>query len=356
VDGYVDVLAALAREMLDGWRVGQTRDMAQEMKQLALRITSNILFGLNDHPLAQAIETAFEDWLELNHQVSFVGTLPIDIAAGSYELMLAKAEKLEQVLQELVQHKRSGDRDTLALLLQACAAGHITQQEVVGQATHLFNAAYHTTTYALTWSLFLLSQHPAEMMRVLDELETVIEGDVPTAGEVSRLIYLEWAIRESLRLLPPVIYYPRVCMTPVKFGNFPVPRGTLVIGSHYITHHMEEVFPEPQRFNPERWRTWASSPYAYIPFGGGPRMCLGAPFAMLVLKQTLALIFREFRLLVVPGARIERRCSLTLGLRHGLPMRLWQQDGRFSTSAVVGDIHEMVELPAVHVPVEAAVA
>jgi cytochrome P450 len=260
------------------------------------------------------------------------------------------------VLLELVRHKRSRDYDVLALLLQARADGYITQQEVVGQATHLFNAAYHTTTYALTWSLFLLSQHPAEMMRVLDELETVLDGDVPTADELPRLTYLDWAIRESLRILPPVVYYPRVCVEPVKLGNFSMPRGTLVIGSHYVTHHMEEIFPEPERFNPERWRTWIPSPYAYIPFGAGPRMCLGAPFAMLVLKQTLAMIFREFRLSAIAGARIERRCSLTLGLRDGLPMRVWKQDGRFSTSAVVGDIHEMVELPAVAVPVAAAVA
>ena len=132
---------------------------------------------------------------------------------------------------------------------------------------------------------------------------------------------------------------------PVALGPFNLPQGTLVVTSHYVTHHMPELFPEPECFRPDRWLQAAPSPYAYLPFGAGPRMCLGAPFATLMLKVALPMILQRFRLTVVPGARIDRRSTLTLGPRFGIPMLIENQDRRFTASPVAGDIHEMVELP-----------
>jgi cytochrome P450 len=118
----------------------------------------------------------------------------------------------------------------------------------------------------------------------------------------------------------------------------------MVVASHYITHHMPDLYPEPERFRPDRWLEIAPSPYAYLPFGAGSRMCLGAPFALLMLKVSLSIMLQRYRLTVVPGSRIDRHCTLTLGPLQGIPMQIHLQDGNFSSSPVAGNIHDLVDL------------
>jgi cytochrome P450 len=155
-------------------------------------------------------------------------------------------------------------------------------------------------------------------------------------------------------VLPPVVYSPRVNMAPTAFGPYQLAKGTMVVASHYITHHLPEIFPQPERFLPDRWLRTAPSPYAYMPFGAGSRMCVGAPFALLMLKIAVPVIVQRFRLSVEPGVRIDRHCTLTLGPRPGIPVTVHEQDRRFSASAVQGNIHELVELPGGTLEREAA--
>lgn len=348
VESYHEFFVSLTGQFLADWQPGQTRDIAHEMKEYALAITSKLLFGLEDLTTAHAIEPVFDEWLELNHETFFSAILPVDARAGRYERLLEVAENLESHLQVLVREGSAltTDRqDVLSILLQAQAAGTLGPVEVVGHMHTLFNAAYHTTTAALTWTLFLLAQHPAVMLDLVDEFTGALAGEAPAPGQLAGLALLDRVIKESLRLLPPVVYAPRMTMKPVALGPFTLPLGTMVVTSHYVTHHLPELFPEPESFRPNRWLQAAPSPYAYLPFGGGPRMCLGAPFAMLMLKVALPMILQRFRLTVVPGARIDRRSTLTLGPRFGIHMLIEKQDRRFTASPVVGDIHEMVELP-----------
>jgi cytochrome P450 len=348
VDSYHEFFVSLTRQFLADWQPGQTRDIAHEMKEYALAITSKLLFGLDDLTTARAIEPVFDEWMELNHETFFSAILPIDARAGRYERLLEVAENLEAHLKELVREGsalKTDRQDVLSILLEAQAAGSLQPIEVVGHMHTLFNAAYHTTTAALTWTLFLLAQHPAVMLDLLDEFTGALAGEAPTPSQLAGLTLLDRVIKESLRVLPPVVYAPRMSMKPVALGPFNLPQGTLVVTSHYVTHHMPELFPEPECFRPDRWLQAAPSPYAYLPFGAGPRMCLGAPFATLMLKVALPMILQRFRLTVVPGARIDRRSTLTLGPRFGIPMLIENQDRRFTASPVAGDIHEMVELP-----------
>jgi cytochrome P450 len=348
VESYRDLLSQLTEQFLAGWQPGLELDMARALKEFSLRVTSKVLFGVEDFGVAQAIEGAFDEWVELNHATFFAAFLPIDCPDGCYEKLLEAGERLEPLLLELVRQKRAAradGNDVLTLLLQLRDAGELCDADVVGHMHTLFNAAYHTSTAALTWTVFLLAQHPRAMRQLVDELDGTLAGDAPLPAQLGRLPVLDRVIKESLRLLPPVVYSPRVSLRPVHVGSYYLPRGTMVVASHYITHHLPEIYPEPERFMPDRWLGEAPSPYAYLPFGAGPRMCIGTPFAVLFLKVSLALICQRFRLTVVPGACIDRHSNLTLGPRTAVPMRIWRQDRRFSTSAVRGDIHDLVQFP-----------
>jgi cytochrome P450 len=288
--------------------------------------------------------------MELNHQMYFASWLPIDGAASNYEQMLEVAERLEVQIQGLVEQTRAGcgeGSEVLPILLRARDEGVLSEEELIGHLHNLFNAAYHTTTSALTWTVFLLAQHPAVMHELLDELDGTLAGAAPTVAQLKKLSLLDRAIKESLRILPPVVYSPRVSMEPTTLGPYQLSRGTMVVTSHYVTHHLPELFAEPERFLPDRWLESDPSPFAYLPFGAGPRMCIGATFSTMMLKICLTMIFQRFRLTVVPGSRIDRQCTLTLGPRDEIPMSILRQDRRFTASPVQGDIHDMVHFPSV---------
>jgi cytochrome P450 len=256
------------------------------------------------------------------------------------------AVRLERELQALVNDKppqRDGPPSVLDVMLQARAAGMMDDEELIGQTITIFNAAYHTTTYALTWAQFLLAQHPSVMRRLDAELQTLPADGPPGVDEVMRLPLLDRVIKESLRLLPSVVYLPRIAAERTTLGPHKLPAGTMIVASPYMSHHLPDVFPEPERFLPDRWAT-SPAPWGYIPFGAGARLCLGAPLATLIIKLTMHQVFRRFRLQVQPGANIERHGTLSLGAKHGVPVVLHAADGAFTASPVVGSIHEMVDL------------
>lgn len=343
---YVQPLGEIIGELVGSWRVGQSLDLLEQMKELTLRISARILFGVDDGVLAHSIEHLFEDWLDLNHLVSFSAHLPVEAPEGCYERLLDIAVRLERELQALVNGKRlqlRGVPSVFDVMLQARAAGAMDDEELIGQTITLFNAAYHTTTYALTWAHFLMIQHPSVMRRVDAELQSLPGDELPTVDELSRLPVLDHAIKESLRLLPSVVYLPRIATHALTLGPHQVPAGTMIIASPYMSHHLPDVFPEPERFLPDRWSK-SPAPWGYIPFGAGARLCLGAPLATIIIKLTMQQVFRRFRLQVVPGANIERHGTLSLGAKHGVPVMLHPADGAFTASPVVGSIHEMVDL------------
>jgi cytochrome P450 len=345
--GYHSRLLPMIEEQVRDWQPGQQRDVVHEAKELTLRITTQLIFGLDALDIGWAIEGLFERWLDLNHVVSFAAQLPVEAPPGCYQELLAVAEQLEQELQRLVECKRrrGGGEDLLGLMLQATAAGHMTDLDVIGQTITLFNAAYHTTSYALTWALFLLAQHPAALSRLDEEMDGALAGEAPALDRLERMAWLDSAVKESLRLLPPVVFLPRITPHAIDLGPYHLPPHTIVLASPYVSHHLAEVFPAPERFDPQRWLCGPARPWAYIPFGGGSRMCLGAPLATLVVKLALCQLLRRFRFQVVPGACIERHGTLSLGARYGVPVLLHPPDRRYAVSPVTGNIHAMVDLP-----------
>lgn len=350
VESYRDLIVGLTEEWLADWRAGPVFDLEASIKDFSLLMTTRLLFGIDDLEQAHAIEAAFEPWMDLNHQLFFMAAMPLEMSGGDhYTQLLTSADRLEAELIRLVEHPGrdgAGGKDILSILLRARDAGLLAQGDVVGHTHTMFNAAYHTSSSALTWTLFLVAQHPRVMAELLAELRGTLGGTAPTVANIGRLTLLDRVIKESMRLLPPVVYLsPRVNLAPTSFGPYKLPPGTMVVGSQYMTHHMAELYPDPERFLPDRWIGAVPSPYAYLPFGAGPRMCLGAPLALLQMKIALSMLLQRYRLTVVPGARIDRHATLMLGPRQGIPVVASIQDGLFTASPVQGNIHESVVLP-----------
>ncbi len=346
-----ETVSTLTSQMLDGWRPGETLDMATEMTVLARKITSTMLFGMDQMQIALEIGEMLDPWVELNHQLGLAALLPTEDFMPQYEELLALAERLEARILDLVQLRRGAGKlgtDLLSQLIRVHdETGGITSEQLIGHVALLFGAAHMTTANTLGWTLFLLAQHP-EVMRPLFRELTAGEYDEPLAAfDSAKGSLLDRVLRESMRLLPASSYSQRSNNVPVELNSLFLPKNSVVIFSQFMTHHRADLYPNPEVFDPDRWLTITPTPYEYLPFGAGPRLCLGAPLAMFTLKTIMPLILKRFRLSVVADSVITGRVvSTMLNPIYGLPMEIAAPDGRFATAPVGGNIHLLVDLPA----------
>lgn len=346
VANYYVTMQRLTQEMLDQWSTRQSINIADSMRQLTMRIVLTTLFGVESDRDTHALAHQLGTWLRL-FTADSVHQLPISLPGLPYRHLLDVSARLEQTLHDIIAEKRTTleqHQDMLATLIQARDEDgtSMTDTELIGQANLLFIAGHETSTNALTWTLFLLAQHPDIHADLVDELTSVLHGDPPTIEQMGQLPLLDSVVKESLRLLPPASAFGRFCTTTVTLGPYTLPKGSYVTISPYITHQQPDLYPEPKRFLPDRWDHIDPSPYEYLPFSAGPRKCLGATFAMLEIKLVLAMLLQRYRLTVAPGARIDRQLRLTLSPKHGMPMVIAPQDRQFTRSSVRGNILDMI--------------
>jgi cytochrome P450 len=184
------------------------------------------------------------------------------------------------------------------------------------------------------------------MRELMDELDRVLAGSAPSREQLPQLSFLDRVIKESMRILPPVPFTIRAAdEDQIPMGSLTLSHGTRVICSHFLTHHLPEIYPEPDLFRPDRWREIDPTQYEYMPFSAGPRACVGAMFAVQVLKISLAIMLQKFRFAIVRDAQIDRVVRITMNPRYGMPTVLHENDRRYESSEVRGQIHEMVRLP-----------
>jgi cytochrome P450 len=347
IEGYRDDMVAISEDVLARFVVGETRDVAKDMNELALRVATRTLFGAELGSAGLEVGRALQRWLDL---FRYAAALPLDWPGLPYRRWLDVSQSIDAEIVCILRNKRAapkGGTDIISALLEATDEHGVglTEDELIGHASVLFAAGHETSSNALSWTLALLSQHPATYAALHAELESKLGGRAPLISELAELPVLDGVVKESLRLLPPAPFNHRVAAADTELGGCHIARGTEVISSAYHTHRMPEIFTEPQRFMPERWSTLEPGPYAYNPFGGGPRLCIGASFAQLEIKIALSLIVQRFRLELPRGRRVDRALCITMRPKGGLPMNVHRQDGHFERNArgVRGDLARMVD-------------
>lgn len=347
---YHETICKLSNELTEGWRVGEACDLNSEMVQFMLRMTSALLFGLDDAEFALKLGHLIDRWAHRNHEIGMGALVSAPQFAKGYDDLLTQAEELEVTVREMFARHRSSQHEhvnILSLLFQAQQSEqHLTDDQLTGHATLLFAAAHLTTAHTFSWTLFLLSQHPEVLQKLQAELSQHVAGDIPTLEELERLPYLDSVIKESMRVLPASSYSQRIVVEPTSIGPVRMNPGTPVIFSQYITHHRADLYENPDRFIPERWSTITPSPYAYLPFGAGPRMCIGAPLAMVEIRTALTIILKRFNFQIQPMSTVNGHViSTMLGPTSSIKATLLPTSKIPSTSPVLGSIHRLVALP-----------
>lgn len=350
IHGYRDDMVELAGSRLARWRTGSQVDANREMTELTLDVMMRCLFGLS--PGEDAAEVGRLGTSFLEHMTSpATAMLPLDLPWLPFGRFMRLCERFEERLIEMIEQRRASRdqaQDVLSLLIRAADedGSRLTDRELLGNMGLLFVAGHETTAHALSWTLFLLAQHPQIQLELREELRGELHGDAPTVEQLARLPLLDAIVDESLRLLPPTyVLFIRRAMGEFELGPYRMPEGSLVVLSPLVAHHLPEVFEEPERFRPERWASRKPSPFELVPFGAGPRLCLGASFAAQEIRLVLAMIVQRHGLRMLPGSRVDPKArGITMGPRGGLPIELVDPDARPRPPVDVGgSIREWVQ-------------
>ncbi|CAA9573031.1 cytochrome P450 hydroxylase [uncultured Synechococcales cyanobacterium] len=349
VESYCNDIVAITQSVLDHWQIGEPSNIAEVMRLLTLRVATKTLFGEDIGEGGGCTGRLLQDALALLSS-PLIALLPLDLPGLPYHRFLNLITRLDEEMRGMIAHKRAaggGDKDVLSMLIQACdeTGAVLNEDELLGHAGVIFAAGHETSSNALTWTLFLLSQHPQVAADLLDELQGVLQGEAPKVEQLPRLPLLEKVIKESMRVLPPVPWNGRVTAQPTQLGGYALPQGTEVLVSIYQTHHMPELYPRPELFNPRRWETIEPTIFEYNPFSAGPRMCIGVGFAMMEMKIVLAMLLQRYRLQFIPQ-KIDRYGVIVMAPKDGMSMLVHKQDRQFAqgVGGVRGNVREMVDL------------
>lgn len=332
IAGYGAVMAEYASRTSDRWQDGQTLDMHGEMTGLTLAIVGKTLFGADleeadARRVADALTAALGlfDRLTLPY-ASLMEHLPL---AVNRQFGAAKAT-LDGIIHGLIHERRAagvGDGgDVLSMLLAAQdeeSTEGMTDLQVRDEAITILLAGHETTANALTWTLYLLSQHPDVEARMHMEIDEVLEGRLPTVDHTPALSYTEMVLAESMRLYPPAWILGRRALEDQAIADYVIPAGSIAVTSQYIVHHDRRWYPDPQRFDPDRWLPEAAArrpKLSYFPFGAGSRVCIGESFAWLEGVLVLATIAQRWRARLVPGHPVDLLPRVTLRPKHGMRM------------------------------------
>jgi cytochrome P450 len=241
------------------------------------------------------------------------------------------ARRLDAIVHTIIKERRkSGEEDrgdllSMLMLAEDESGERMTDKQLRDEVMTLFLAGHETTANALAWTFWLLSSNVAAEAKLAEELERVLGGRTPTMADLPRLPYVERVIKESMRLYPPAWVMGREALGECEVGGYRMPAGTTPLMSQWVVHRDPRYHHDPQRFDPDRWTAGYENElprFAYFPFGGGPRQCIGAGFAMTEARLVLATVAQRFRMELVPGQRVEPYASITLRPKEGIRMTL----------------------------------
>jgi cytochrome P450 len=333
IAAYATTMSDFADRTRALWSDGKTVDMHIEMMRLTLGIVAKTLFDADvDSEAAEignAMTTAFESFnYAMLPFTEYLEKLPIP----AVRRFNAARDRLDQTIYRMIGERRAsgedrGDLLSMLLLAQDTEGDgtSMSDTQLRDEALTIFLAGHETTANALTWTWYLLSQHPEAEARLHAELDAALNGRLPTFEDLQQLPYTRMVLAESMRLYPPAWAIGRRAIHSFEARGYTVPAGSVILMSQYIMHRDPRFFADPERFDPERWTPEVQSErpkFSYFPFGGGARVCIGEQFAWMEGILLIAALAQQWRMRLVPDQVVDLQPLITLRPKYGMRMTL----------------------------------
>jgi cytochrome P450 len=331
VGGYAETMIELTNRMLGGWRDGDIRDIHAEMMMLTLRIAAKTLFSAEVEEDVVEIDHAVNDMtLEIASRFSRPFHIPDAVPLPGHLRYRRGLRRVERVVERIIASRKSsrenhGDVLSMLMLARDESGRGMSDRQLRDEVITMLLAGHETTALALSWTCHLLSQHPNADVHVYAELRQKLEGRQTTLADIPHLPVLENTFTESMRLFPPAWTIGREAVDACEIGGYRVPAGTTIFMSPWVIHRDPRFFERPETFRPERWTPQflrALPRFAYLPFGGGQRICIGKSFAMQEGMVILSMILHRFRFTSRKGNKITPLPSITLRPKGGVLVKL----------------------------------
>ena len=326
IAGFATSMTDATQAMLERWEPlaeqRQPFDVGREMQRITLSIVGRALFSADisgdTDEMGQAVTEIFQHF---NHRFTHPLSLPESVPTPRNRRFHKAIERLDAVAYRLIAEHRQAETEYADLLSMLIAARDeetgegLNDQQIRDEVGTFLGAGHETTAVTLAWTWYLLSKHPEVERKLHAEVDAVLEGRVPTIADIPQLSYTKMVIQETMRLYPPAWALSRGILNDDEIDGYRIPAGALMALSPYVTHRHADFWDNPEGFDPERFtpEQIAERPrYAYFPFGGGPRQCIGNEFALMEAQLIVAMVAQKYRLHLVPGQRIEPEPIFTL--------------------------------------------
>ena len=324
-------IAAAVDSLIASWmevaESGRPVDVAREMSRLTLDIFLRAMFGTSANDKAAAIYRAVTFLHQhANRKMWALIDLPEWVPTPHNRRVKRALAELDRVVYEIIETQRrgAGAQDNLLSRMIAAMSGG-SETLLRDEAVTMLVAGHETTACGLTWIWYLLSKHPEVERRLLHEIASVLGGRPPTSENLPRLVYTKMVVQECLRLLPAVWWFARTSLAEDEIGGYRIPKGAIILLCQYVTNRHPKFWDNPEGFDPERFapeRSGERPHFAFFPFGGGPRICIGNHFAMMELMIAVPAILQRFRLSLVPGHPIAFEPLVALRAKYGVLMNV----------------------------------
>lgn len=336
VAAFAPTITTLTNQLLQTWqrsaRLGEPRNVADDMMELTLKIAGQTLFGAILNEDVDTVRASLTRGAQA--AVAIMASpirLPLWVPLPSHSKLRKAVHQIDAVVYRMIErklHDREIQQNVLSKLIKALQQEDphaIDHRRLRDECTTILLAGHETTSNALTWTLYLLSQHRDVLNRLQEEIAQVLGGRHPDYADVEHLKYTRMVLQESMRLYPPVPGITRQSNEALEIGARTIPKDAIVEAIAYVTHRHPDFWTEPNRFDPERFhsdRVKLLYPGSYFPFGLGPRRCIGEHMAMLEMSLVLPMLVQAFELRLVEGFKVVLHSQLTMRAQFGLVMEL----------------------------------
>ena len=335
INAYGEIMVDYTGRLISNWNNGEVRDIHRDMMRLTLEVVVKTLFNAEVSGEADKVERALSELVKpFASQATLKWILDNRLPTATHRRFNAAAREIDDIVYRIIAERRSSGSDEGDLLSMLLAAhdedgSQMTDRQLRDEVMTLFLAGHETTALTLSWAWYLLAQDSEVEAKFHAELDEVLGGRAPTVADIPRLKYTEMIAKESMRLYPPAYGVAREALNDFELGGYRIRGGSQLFMFQWATQRDPRYFTEPNRFYPERWNEELSNSlpkYAYFPFGGGPRICIGNYFAMMEVVLLLATIGTKFRFSLLPDHPVSLMPAMSLRPANGIKVTAIQRN------------------------------